>query len=99
MPGHTRACAWWHRGPQNTNSTRETQDTRQRYHCAQTPKALKLLYDEDVVDEEFLQAWYAKPNAAKVLEVPEEAAAAVRKAAQPFITWLEEAEEDESDEE
>ena len=62
----------------------------------QTPVVLKLLYDEDVVDEDFMQAWYAKPGAAKVLDVPEGAAAAVRRAAEPFLTWLEEAEEDES---
>ena len=58
---------------------------------------LKLLYDEDVVEEDFMQAWFAKAGAAKVLDVPEDAAAAVRKAAEPFLTWLDEAEEDESD--
>ena len=37
--------------------------------CLQTRAVLKLLYDEDVVEEAFMQAWFAKPSAAKVLEV------------------------------
>ena len=65
--------------------------------CLQTPTVLKLLYDEDIVEEDFMQAWFSKPEAAKVLDVSKEAAAAVRKAAEPFLTWLEEAEEDESE--
>lgn len=48
-----------------------------------------------------IQYWYEKEGAAKVLGVPPEAAAAVRKAAKPFVDWLEEAsdEEEESDDE
>ena len=37
--------------------------------CVQTPAVLKLLYDEDLVEEEYMQAWSSKPTAAKVLEV------------------------------
>ena len=37
--------------------------------CGQTPAVLKLLYDEDLVEEDYLQAWSSKPTAAKILEV------------------------------
>ena len=58
---------------------------------------LKLFYDTDLVDESLITAWYAKKSAGRVLGVSDEAAAAVRAAAAPFIKWLEEADEDESD--
>ena len=56
---------------------------------------LQALYDEDIVDEDLIVAWYGKPSAAKALGVEPSAAAAVREAAKPFVEWLEEAESDE----
>lgn len=46
-------------------------------------------------------AWHDKTSAAKVLGIDSEDATRVRTAAQPFITWLQEAsdEEDDSDDE
>ncbi|CAK0738548.1 hypothetical protein CVIRNUC_001058 [Coccomyxa viridis] len=56
---------------------------------------LQALYDEDIVEEDLIVAWHAKPSAGKVLGVDASAAAAVREAAKPFVEWLEEAESDE----
>ena len=64
---------------------------------AQVALILKLFYDNDVVDESLITAWHDKKSAGRVLGVTAEAAASVRSAAQPFIKWLEEADEDESD--
>ena len=64
----------------------------------QTPLVLKLFYDSDLVDESLMTAWHGKKTAGKVLGVDAQAAAAVRSAADPFITWLAEADEDDSDE-
>jgi translation initiation factor 5 len=50
---------------------------------------LKHLYDEDAVEEDALMAWWTRPSASKSL--------LVRAAVQPFITWLEEAEEESED--
>lgn len=59
---------------------------------------LKVLYDEDIVEEALIVGWYQKTDAAKVLGVEPEAAAAVRAVAKPLVEWLQEAEsEDESD--
>lgn len=66
---------------------------------AQAALVLKLFYDEDLVEEALIAAWHAKKSAGKVLGVSPEAAAAVRAATAPFIKWLEEADEDESDDE
>ena len=63
----------------------------------QTALVLKLFYDSDLVDESLITAWYAKKSAGRVLGVSAEAAASVRAAAAPFIKWLEEADEDDSD--
>lgn len=65
----------------------------------QVSVALQSLYDEDIVDEALILAWYNKPTAGKVLGIPSTAAEAVRKAAAVFVKWLEDAEdEEESDE-
>jgi translation initiation factor 5 len=58
---------------------------------------LKELYEGDAVDEEILVGWSAKNDAGAVLEIPQEAAEEVRKGAAPFISWLEEAEGSDSD--
>lgn len=63
----------------------------------QVALVLKLFYDSDLVEEGLITAWHNKKSAGKVLGVSPEAAADVRTAASPFITWLEEADEDESD--
>jgi translation initiation factor 5 len=61
---------------------------------------LQVLYDEDIVEEELIVAWHDKASAGKTLGIDADAAAAVRKAAAPFVEWLKEAEsDDESDEE
>eukprot|EP01089_Gocevia_fonbrunei_P003959 TRINITY_DN1391_c0_g3_i1.p1 TRINITY_DN1391_c0_g3~~TRINITY_DN1391_c0_g3_i1.p1 ORF type:complete len:418 (-),score=120.89 TRINITY_DN1391_c0_g3_i1:49-1302(-) len=54
------------------------------------PNLLKLLNDSDLVDDEAIFAWHKLP-------VKSESGIAIRKAAGPFVTWLEEA-ESESDE-
>ncbi len=56
---------------------------------------LQALYDEDIVDEDLIVAWYAKPSAANILGVEPSAATGVREAAKAFVEWLEEAESDE----
>ena len=56
---------------------------------------LQALYEEDIVEEDLIVAWYGKPSAGKVLGVEPSAATAVREAAKPFVEWLEEAESDE----
>ena len=65
------------------------------------PLLLKCLYDEDILEEESIIAWHdggAKLN--KRLGISEAQGAAIRKASDPLITWLKEAEEedDEDDE-
>lgn len=62
---------------------------------AQAALVLQALYDEDIVEEDLIVAWAAKPSAGKALGVDAVAAGAVRKAAKPFVDWLEEAESDE----
>ncbi|KAJ1818194.1 eukaryotic translation initiation factor 5 [Coemansia sp. RSA 2599] len=62
---------------------------------AKTPLILKALYDEEIVDEEAFAEWGKKPSK-KYVE--KDAAKQIHKAAQPFLRWLEEADE-ESDEE
>ena len=60
---------------------------------------LKVLYDEDVVEEDIILAWHAKAGAGAVVGVAPAAGAAVREAAQPIVDWLREAESDDSEEE
>lgn len=63
----------------------------------QTAAALKALYEEDVVVEDVLLAWYEKSGAATVLGIDGDQATRVRAAAEPFITWLQEASDEEDD--
>ncbi|XP_063385107.1 eukaryotic translation initiation factor 5 isoform X1 [Cydia fagiglandana] len=53
--------------------------------------ALKLLYDLDIVEEKAIVEWFNKPSR-KALS--KEVAAEVRRRAQPFLDWLQQAEED-----
>ena len=60
---------------------------------------LKALYDHDIVAEEILFAWHARPGTGKALGVLPADAEKVRKAAAPYIEWLEEEAEEDSEEE
>lgn len=59
------------------------------------PKILMLLYDNDLVSEEVVKDWGSKVSKKFV---PKDVSKKVRKAAKPFIQWLDEA-ESESEEE
>ncbi|KAK9867369.1 hypothetical protein WJX84_001792 [Apatococcus fuscideae] len=61
--------------------------------------ALQALYDEEIVDEALILAWFEKATAGKILGVPAKAASDVRRAASPFIEWLREADEGGDEEE
>ncbi|RLV91687.1 Eukaryotic translation initiation factor 5 [Spathaspora sp. JA1] len=61
----------------------------------QVPKILHAFYDRDILSEEVLIAWGSKVSKKYV---PKDISKKVRKAAKPFVKWLQEAEE-ESDEE
>ena len=63
-------------------------------------QALQALYQADVLEEERILQWYEDDRAHGVGEKWSEDMASLRKAAEGFITWLKEAEEesDESDE-
>ncbi|XP_022709133.1 eukaryotic translation initiation factor 5-like isoform X3 [Varroa jacobsoni] len=66
---------------------------------AKSAVVLKVLYDEDIVDEDQLLEWAKKVSKRYV---GKEFAAQIHEKAEPFITWLknaeEESEDDESDE-
>mmetsp|Transcript_23277 Transcript_23277/g.59488 ORF Transcript_23277/g.59488 Transcript_23277/m.59488 type:complete len:461 (-) Transcript_23277:425-1807(-) len=64
----------------------------------EAPLALKALYDADLADDDVIAAWAAKPDAAKILGLEAGASAAVRRAAQPFVDWLEEDDDEEEGE-
>ncbi|KAI7822250.1 domain found in IF2B/IF5-domain-containing protein [Kickxella alabastrina] len=59
------------------------------------PAIFKALFDEEVVEEDAFLEWGKKPSKKYV---DKEAAKQIHRAAQPFITWLEEADEEDSDE-
>ena len=56
---------------------------------------LKVLYDEDIVEEALILGWYQRADAGKVLGVEPDTAAAVRAVAKPLVEWLQEAESEE----
>jgi translation initiation factor 5 len=62
------------------------------------PLILQALYEEEVLEEPTLLAWYDAPPEASWL-VNKDVAAEVRAKAKPFIEWLRTAESDEEDEE
>lgn len=67
------------------------------HHAALLPKVpaiLKLLYDEDIVEERAILEWAAKPSRKYASK---ELVADVRRRAAPFLDWLQHAEEDSSD--
>lgn len=59
-------------------------------------KILHQLYDKDLVSEEQIQKWGTKASK-KYVDL--QTSKKIRRAAEPFLKWLEEAEEDESDSE
>ena len=61
----------------------------------QVPKVLLAYYQEDLIEEEVLKAWGTKASK-KYVDLP--TSKKVRKAAEPFLEWLENAESDEEDE-
>ncbi|KAF0762436.1 hypothetical protein AaE_003307, partial [Aphanomyces astaci] len=67
---------------------------------ASFPVVLKLLYDEDLVTEEIILAWtdddYRKLHAH--FQVTPTQAAALKKSLEPFVYWLQNAEEESDDE-
>lgn len=62
----------------------------------QIVKILQLYYHHDLISEEVVLPW-GKKKSKKYADI--EVSKKVRKAAEPFLTWLEEAEEEESSEE
>lgn len=62
----------------------------------QVAKILQLYYEHDLASEEVLIPWGSKASK-KYVDVA--TSRKVRKAAEPFINWLKEAEEEESDDE
>jgi translation initiation factor 5 len=62
----------------------------------QISKILMIVYENDIVTEEILKDWGSKVSKRYVSK---DISKKVKKAAKPFIQWLEEAEEEDSDEE
>ena len=63
---------------------------------AGTSKILMVLYEHDLITEDVMEKWGAKPSKKYV---DKETSKKIRKAAEPFLTWLAEAESDESESE
>ncbi len=64
------------------------------------PLVMKALYDEDILEEESIIAWHeGGPKLNKRLGISEAQGAAIRKAADPLVTWLKEAEEEDDEDE
>lgn len=61
-----------------------------------TPKILMALYQEDVLEEDLVKQWGTHVSKKYV---DKDTSKSVRKAAQPFLTWLEEADDDDDDDE
>ncbi|CAI9734586.1 eukaryotic translation initiation factor 5-like [Octopus vulgaris] len=61
---------------------------------SKVPHILKTLYDEDILDEDVILKWAAKPTKN---HVSKSVAEDIREKAKPFIKWLEEAEVEDSD--
>lgn len=60
------------------------------------PTILHQIYEKEIVSEEAILKWGEKPSKRYVDTATSKK---VKKAAEPFLTWLKEADEDESDEE
>ncbi|KAF5838715.1 eukaryotic initiation factor [Dunaliella salina] len=63
----------------------------------ETPIVLKAMYDADLADEDVIMAWAGKKDAAGILGLDANATKDVRRLAAPFVSWLQEADETESD--
>lgn len=61
----------------------------------QTPKILVKLYDKELLSEDIILSWGSKVSKKYV---PKDVSKKVRKAAKPFITWLQEADEESDNE-
>jgi translation initiation factor 5 len=62
---------------------------------SKVPVIMKTFYDEDIIDEEVILEWGKK---ASKKYVSKELSEEIHKKAEPFLTWLKEAEEESSDE-
>ncbi|CAN0575066.1 unnamed protein product, partial [Ectocarpus sp. 12 AP-2014] len=65
------------------------------------PVILKHLYDSDIVEEEAMLMWAGEQGRSEEFTPPaltDEQVAALRAKATPFVTWLEEADEEDGDE-
>ena len=66
------------------------------------PVILKHLYDSDIVEEEAMLMWAGEQGRSEEFTAPsltDDQVAALRKKATPFVTWLEEADEEDGDDE